>query len=55
VVVSGRFGVAPGANKLRLRVPKKIARGSYRLTTTLVNPDGGTLVLPGRGVLLPKP
>ena len=55
VVVAGRFGVAPGANKLRLRVPRKIARGSYRLTTTLVNPDGGTLVLPGRGVLLPRP
>ena len=54
-VVSGRFGVAPGANKLRLRVPKKVARGSYRLATTLVNPDGGTLVLPGRGVLLPRP
>ena len=54
-VVTGRFGVAPGANKLRLRVPRKVARGSYRLVTTLVNPDGGTLVLPGRGVLLPRP
>ena len=54
-VCRARFGVAPGANKLRLRVPKKVARGSYRLVTTLVNPDGGTVVLPGRGVLLPRP
>ena len=30
-------------------------RGPYRLATTLVNPDGGTLALPGRGVLLPRP
>jgi hypothetical protein len=36
-------------------VPKKVPRGAYRLATTLVNPDGGTLALPGRGVLLPKP
>jgi hypothetical protein len=54
-IVTGRFRVAPGANKLRLRVPKKVPRGAYRLATTLVNPDGGTLVLPGRGVLLPRP
>ena len=54
-LVTRRFGVVPGANKLRLRVPRKLARGSYRLAVTLVNPDGGTLVLPGRGVLLPRP
>ena len=54
-IVTGRFGVVPGANKLRLRVPRKVSRGSYRLATTLVNPDGGTIVLPGRGVLLPRP
>ena len=54
-IVTARFRVAPGANKLRLRVPKSVARGSYRLATTLVNPDGGTLALPGRGVLLPRP
>ena len=34
---------------------KRFPRGSYRLTTWLANPDGGTLVLPSRGVLLPKP
>jgi hypothetical protein len=54
-IVTGRFRVVPGANKLRLRVPKKVPRGAYRVATTLVNPDGGTLVLPGRGVLLPRP
>jgi Divergent InlB B-repeat domain len=54
-IVTGRFQVVPGTNKLRLRVPKKVPRGAYRLATTLVNPDGGTLALPGRGVLLPKP
>ena len=48
-------GVAPGSNALRLRVPRRVPRGSYRLTTWLTNPDGGTLVLPSRGVLLPKP
>ena len=53
--VTGRFRVAPGANKLRLRVPRRVARGPYRLATTLVNPDGGTLALPARGVLLPRP
>jgi hypothetical protein len=55
VVVSSRYRIKPGTNKLRLRVPKRIQRGSYRVVTTLVDPDGGTLVLPSRGVLLPKP
>jgi Divergent InlB B-repeat domain len=54
-IATGRYGVKPGANKLRLRVPRSAARGAYRLATTLVNPDGGTLALPGRGVLLPRP
>ena len=54
-VVTARFQVKVGSNKLRLRVPRRVARGAYRLTTVLVNPDGGTLVLPGRGVLLPRP
>lgn len=55
VFATGRFRVKPGANKLSLRVPRTVRRGAYRLATTLVNPDGGTLVLPGRGVLLPGP
>ena len=54
-VATGRFRVKPGTNTLRLRVPRQLPRGPYRLTTVLVNPDGGTLALPGRGVLLPRP
>jgi hypothetical protein len=54
-VLTGRFTVKPGSNRLRLRVPRRIPRGAYRLATTLVNPDGGALVLPRRGVLLPRP
>lgn len=54
-VASGRFAVKPGTNRLLLRVPRAHPAGRYRLATTVVNPDGGTLVLPGRGVLLPRP
>jgi fibronectin type III domain protein/List-Bact-rpt repeat protein len=54
-VLTARFAVKPGTNRLRLRVPRRIPGGAYRLATTLVNPDGGALVLPGRGVLLPRP
>ena len=54
-VLTARFAVVPGTNRLRLRVPRRIPKGPYRLATTLINPDGGTLVLPGRGVLLPRP
>ena len=55
VVATGRYGVKVGTTKLRLRVPRSVPGGPYRLATTLVNPDGGTLRLPGRGVLLPRP
>lgn len=55
VVATGRFAVKPGTNTLRLRVPRKLPRGRYRLATVLVNPGGGTLVVPGRNVLLPRP
>ena len=55
VVATGRYGVKVGTTKLRLRVPRSVPGGAYRLSTTLVNPDGGTLRLPGRGVLLPRP
>lgn len=54
LVATGRFGVKVGTTTLRLRVPRAAPGGPYRLTTTLVNPDGGTLRLPGRGVLLPR-
>ena len=55
LIASGRYGIKVGTNKLRLRVPRSAAGGPYRLATTLVNPDGGTRALPGRGVLLPRP
>jgi hypothetical protein len=54
-VATGRFAVKPGTNTLRLRVPRTLPRGPYRLATVLVNPDGGTFVVPGRNVLLPGP
>jgi len=54
-VLTARFSVVPGTNRLRLRVPRRIPQGPYRLATSVVNPDGGTLALPGRGVLLPRP
>ena len=55
VVARRRFPVKPGTNILRLSVPKRLAAGPYRLKITLVNPDGGVLVLPARAVLLPRP
>jgi hypothetical protein len=55
VVLAGRrFGVVPGTNTLRLVVPRTLKGGSYRLAVSLANPDGGTLVLPTRGVLVPR-
>jgi Divergent InlB B-repeat domain/Fibronectin type III domain len=55
VVARGRYAVRPGSNALRLGVPKRVPGGSYRLAITLVNPDGGTIALPTRGALLPRP
>lgn len=55
VLVGGRYGVAPGTNTLRLVVPRMLRGGSYRLAISLVNPDGGTLRLPSRGVFVPRP
>jgi Fibronectin type III domain/Divergent InlB B-repeat domain len=55
VVASGRYAVRPGTNVLRLGVPSRLPGGSYRLAVALVNPDGGTLSLPTRGALLPRP
>ena len=54
-VASGRYNVKAQMNTLRLRVPRKLRRGLYRLTITLANPDGGTLPLPGRRLRLPRP
>jgi hypothetical protein len=54
-LVTGRFAVKPGTNTLRLRVPRNLPRGPCRLATVLVNPDGGTFVVPSRNVLLPRP
>jgi len=54
-VASGRYRVKPGTNELRLGVPRRQPAGPCRLAVSLVNPDGGTLGLGSRGVLLPKP
>ncbi|MGI9113159.1 MAG: InlB B-repeat-containing protein [Gaiellaceae bacterium] len=51
-VVSARQQVRPGTNTVRLRVPAGAAAGAYRVTVALVNPDGGTLTLPSRNVLV---
>ena len=55
VVAHARYRCRPGTNVLRLRISKKLKNGPLRLKITLVDPDGGTLVLPGRGILLPRP
>ena len=52
LVVAAAPGVRPGTNVLRLRVPAGAPAGVYRLAIALVDPDGGTLVLSGRNVLL---
>jgi len=54
VLVGRRYGVAPGTNTLRLSIPRTLAGGSYRLAISLANPDGGTLVLPARGLFVPR-
>ena len=55
VVARGRYPVKPGTNALRLAIPRKLRSGPYRLKITLVDPDGGLLVLPARAILLPRP
>lgn len=53
-VASGRYRVAAGTNTLRLTVPRAWPGGNCRLSVVLVNPDGGSLALRGRGVLVPR-
>jgi len=55
VVARGRYAVKPGSNDLRLTLSPRLRAGPYRLRITLVDPDGGTLALPSRGILLPRP
>ena len=54
-VAGGRYNARPGTNSLQLTVPRSLPRGAYMLAVVLANPDGGTLVLGSRGVLLPGP
>ena len=51
-VVTARSAVRPATSAIRLRVPRASPAGVYRLTIALANPDGGTLRLPGRNVLV---
>ena len=51
-VATARPRVKPGTNTLRLRVPAGSAGGVYRVAIVLANPDGGTLALPSRNVLV---
>ncbi len=51
-VVTTRPRVRPGTNSLGLRLPAGSPAGVYRLTIALTNPDGGTLTLPSRNVLV---
>jgi hypothetical protein len=49
-----RYTVAAGTNILRLRAARKLRPGAYIVTASLVNPDGGTLSLGRRTILLPR-
>jgi Fibronectin type III domain/Divergent InlB B-repeat domain len=51
-VASGRYSVKPGMNTLGLRLPRKLAPGSYRLTITVVDPDGNRGLVFARNVLV---
>jgi hypothetical protein len=53
-VASGRYKVKPGTNVLRLPVRRSVARGSYRLSVAVADPDGGAALVFSRGVALPK-
>jgi hypothetical protein len=53
-VARARLSVRPGTNALRLAVPRALKAGPYRLTIALANPDGGTLLLPARALLIPR-
>ena len=51
-VATARPRLALGTTAIRLRVPARSSAGFYRVTMALANPDGGTLTLPGRNVLV---
>ena len=51
-VVTARSAVRPATTAIRLRVPRASPAGVYRLSIALANPDGGTLNLPARNVLI---
>jgi len=51
-VATARPKVKAGTNAFRLRVPAGSPGGVYRVSVALVNPDGGTLRLPSRNVLV---
>ena len=53
VAVRRNYRVARGRSVLRLRVPRRLAGGRYRLRVTLAA-GGRTLTLPGRAVRLPR-
>lgn len=54
IVARRLYRVKPGTNNLRLTISPRLKAGPYLLKVTLSNPDGGTLRLPGVGILLPR-
>ena len=53
-VAGGRFAVRPGTNLLRVPVAAAARAGRYRLTVSVIDPDGGATQTFSHGVLLPS-
>ena len=53
-VAGGRFKLRPGTNLLLLPVAVGASSGRYRLSLTVIDPDGGASQSFSRGVLLPS-
>jgi Divergent InlB B-repeat domain len=53
-VAGRRFTVRPGTNLLRLAVAAAAPAGRYRLTVSVIDPDGGAAQAFAHGVLLPS-